>query len=54
VVEGYPTARSAHHLAVRVGTETPIVREVYAMLYENKDIRQAVHSLMARDMKPED
>ncbi|MGA3178770.1 MAG: NAD(P)H-dependent glycerol-3-phosphate dehydrogenase [Verrucomicrobiota bacterium] len=54
VVEGYPTARSAHHLAGRLGSQTPIVREVYAMLYENKDIRQAVQSLMGRDMKPED
>jgi glycerol-3-phosphate dehydrogenase (NAD(P)+) len=54
VTEGYPTARSAHHLAVKLGVETPIVREVYAMLYENKDIRQAVQSLMSRDLKPED
>jgi glycerol-3-phosphate dehydrogenase (NAD(P)+) len=54
VVEGYPTARSAHHLALRLGVETPIVREVYAMLYENKNIRQAVQSLMGRDMKSED
>jgi glycerol-3-phosphate dehydrogenase (NAD(P)+) len=54
VAEGYPTARSAHHLADRLGIETPIVREVYAMLYENKNQRQAVQSLMTRDMKPED
>jgi glycerol-3-phosphate dehydrogenase (NAD(P)+) len=54
VTEGYPTARSAHHLAARMGIETPIVREVYAMLYENKDVRQAVQSLMSRDLKPED
>jgi len=54
VVEGYPNARSAHHLAGRMKTETPIVREVYAMLYENKDVRQAVQSLMSRDMKQED
>jgi glycerol-3-phosphate dehydrogenase (NAD(P)+) len=54
VAEGYPTARSAHHLAGRLGIQTPIVREVYAMLYEKKNIRQAVQSLMARDMKPED
>ena len=54
VVEGYPTARSAHHLANKLGVETPIVREVYAMLFENKDTRQAVQSLMSRDMKQED
>jgi glycerol-3-phosphate dehydrogenase (NAD(P)+) len=54
VVEGYPTARSAHHLALRVGIETPIVREVYAMLYEHKDVKQAVQSLTSRDVKQED
>jgi len=54
VVEGYPNARSAHHLAMKLGIETPIVREVYAMLYENKNVRQAVQSLMSRDMKHED
>jgi glycerol-3-phosphate dehydrogenase (NAD(P)+) len=54
VAEGYPTARSAHHLANKLGIQTPIVREVYAMLFENKDPRQAVQSLMSRDMKQED
>jgi glycerol-3-phosphate dehydrogenase (NAD(P)+) len=54
VVEGYPNSRSAYHLAGRLGIETPIVREVYAMLYENKDVRQAVQALLGRDMKSED
>jgi glycerol-3-phosphate dehydrogenase (NAD(P)+) len=54
VAEGYPTARSAHHLAGRLGIETPIVREVFAMLYEEKNVRQAAQSLMSRDMKQED
>jgi len=54
VVEGYPNARSAHHLAGKLGIETPIVREVFAMLYENKNVLQAVQSLMSRDMKHED
>jgi glycerol-3-phosphate dehydrogenase (NAD(P)+) len=54
VVEGYPTARSAHHLSGRLGIQTPIVREVFAMLYEQKNVPQAVQSLLTRDMKPED
>ncbi len=54
VAEGYPTARAAHHLAGRLEIETPIVREVFAMLYEHKNVRQAVQSLMSRDMKQED
>ncbi len=54
VAEGYPTARSAHHLAGRLGIETPIVREVFAMLYEQKNVLQSAQSLMSRDMKQED
>lgn len=54
VAEGYPTARAAHRLARRLGVVTPIMDEVYAMLYEGKDVRQAVADLMARESKPED
>jgi len=54
VAEGYPTARSAFHLARKLNVETPIIDEVYAMLYQNKNVRQAVQDLMGRDMKPED
>ena len=37
----------------RVGVETPIIDEVYAGLYQNKDPRKAVRDLMLRDPKPE-
>jgi glycerol-3-phosphate dehydrogenase (NAD(P)+) len=53
VAEGYPTARSAYQLARKHGIVTPVVDEVYAMLYENKDVRQAVRDLMTRDLKSE-
>ena len=33
---------------------TPVIDEVYAMLYEGKDVRQAVHDLTARESKAED
>jgi glycerol-3-phosphate dehydrogenase (NAD(P)+) len=54
VAEGYPTARAAFHLARKLGIETPIIDEVYAMLYEGKEVRQAVQDLMSREPKPED
>jgi glycerol-3-phosphate dehydrogenase (NAD(P)+) len=53
VAEGYPTARSAHRLARKLGVETPVIAEVYAMLYEGKNVAQAVRDLMSRDLKPE-
>jgi glycerol-3-phosphate dehydrogenase (NAD(P)+) len=54
VAEGYPTAQAAHKLARKLGIKTPIIDEVYAMLYEQKNIRKAVQDLMSRDMKQED
>ena len=54
LAEGYPTARSAKRLAEQLGVETPIIDEVYAMLYEGKDIRKAVSDLLSRDTKAED
>lgn len=53
VAEGVKTARSAHQLADKLGVETPIVREAYLVLYENKPARQAVSDLMSRALRPE-
>jgi glycerol-3-phosphate dehydrogenase (NAD(P)+) len=54
VAEGYPTARSAYQVSRKLGVSTPILDEVYAMLYENKDVAKAVYALMSRDLKAED
>ena len=53
VAEGYPTARSAYRLAHQLNVDTPIIDEVYAMLYEGKDVTQAVRDLTGRDSKAE-
>ncbi len=54
LTEGYPTTQSAHQLARQLGVETPIINEVYAMLYEGKPPAQAVQNLLTRDSKAED
>jgi glycerol-3-phosphate dehydrogenase (NAD(P)+) len=54
VAEGYPTAAAAWQLARHHDVVTPVIDETYAMLYEGKDVRQAVRDLMTRDLKPED
>lgn len=54
VAEGHPTARSSWKLARQHGVETPIIDEVYAMLYESKDLRQALQDLTSRESKAED
>ena len=53
VAEGYPTARSAFQLARKHHVITPVMDEVHAMLYQGKDVAQAVRDLMSRDLKPE-
>jgi glycerol-3-phosphate dehydrogenase (NAD(P)+) len=54
VAEGYPTARSAFFLAQRKQVATPVIDEVYRMLYEGKNLAKAVRDLMSRESKPED
>lgn len=54
VAEGHPTARAAWRLARKLGVQTPIIDEVYAMLYEGKDLKQALFDLLNRESKPED
>jgi glycerol-3-phosphate dehydrogenase (NAD(P)+) len=54
VAEGYPTARSAWQLAQKHKIVTPVIDEVYLMLYEGKDYKQGVRDLMSRDLKAED
>ncbi len=51
--EGYPTTKSAKALAEKLEVNTPIIDEVYAMLYEGKDVKQAVNDLTTRIPKSE-
>jgi glycerol-3-phosphate dehydrogenase (NAD(P)+) len=54
VAEGYPTARSAHQLAQRHAVCTPVIDEVYAVLYEGKNPAKALRDLTSRELKAED
>lgn len=53
VAEGIKTTRAAHQLAIREKIEMPIVSQIYGILYEDWDPRQAVRDLMTRDLKAE-
>lgn len=53
IAEGVTTTRSAHALAHREGIEMPIVDIMYAILYEDLGVREAVDSLMGRALKTE-
>ena len=47
------TAKSAYHLSMKLSVDMPIMREVYAVLYDDKPLGQAVKDLMARELGPE-
>lgn len=54
VAEGYPTTRSAWHLARQRQVDTPIIDEVHAMLYESKEVSLSVRDLIRRASRPEE
>ncbi len=53
VAEGVKTAKSAYDLSVREGVTMPITHEVYSVLYQGKDPRQAVVDIMTRELRAE-
>ena len=53
VAEGVKTAKAARELARKNGIDMPIVEEIYKILYEGKDPRQATKDLMGRELKGE-
>jgi glycerol-3-phosphate dehydrogenase (NAD(P)+) len=50
VAEGVKTAKSAYDLARKLEVDMPITQEVYAVLYEDKPVEQAVMDLMSREL----
>lgn len=53
VVEGYYATQSAMQLAKQVGIEMPITEQVWKMLFEGADPKNALYALMTRDKKKE-
>lgn len=53
VVEGYYAAKSSYEIAQKHGIEMPIINAAYNALYMGMDARQAVHSLLLRQTRPE-
>jgi glycerol-3-phosphate dehydrogenase (NAD(P)+) len=53
VAEGVPTAKSVHQLAQKHHIEMPMAEEVYRVLFEDKNPRQATLDLMQRDTRGE-
>lgn len=53
VAEGVKTTEAVYELSRELDIELPITEQVYAVLHEQKDPKQAVMDLMARNLKDE-
>ena len=53
VVEGIKTTKSTFDLSKKYNIDMPIAEELYGVLYEGKDVKNSVSSLMVRDKKHE-
>ena len=54
VAEGVKTTLSAYQLAAKLGVAMPITEQMYQVLYEEKDPKQAAADLMTRALTSED
>ena len=53
VVEGYRNTKEVHLLAARNGVEMPICEQIFKVLYEGKNPKEAAIALLSRDKKDE-
>lgn len=53
VVEGYRNTKEVHLLATRYGVEMPICEQIFKVLYEGKNPKEAAIALLSRDKKDE-
>ncbi|WP_143462910.1 NAD(P)H-dependent glycerol-3-phosphate dehydrogenase [Levilactobacillus enshiensis] len=53
VIEGLATTKAAYELSQERGVSMPITEAIYQVIYEGKDIRQAISDLMQREGRSE-
>jgi len=53
VAEGVTNTESIYHWARNAGARTPVIDEVYRVLYEKKPCTNALRDLLSRDPRPE-
>ena len=53
VAEGVPNTLSIYETARKANIETPIIDQVYQVLYKDKPVKEALNELLGRQLKPE-
>ena len=54
VAEGVPTAYGAYILSRQQKASTPIIDEIYNILYQKRSVSDAIRNLMCREARPEE
>lgn len=53
VAEGVRTSKALYELSKRLNIEMPITEKIYQIIYEGREIKEAIYSLMTRALKSE-
>ena len=53
IIEGISTPKVARELAQELDVYMPITQAIYQVIYEGKDIREAIHHMMSNEFKEE-
>jgi len=53
VAEGVRTTKSVYNLSRKIGVEMPIAEQIYRILYEDLEPKEALRVLMNRDLRQE-
>jgi len=53
IAEGIDTTVAARRMALHLNVEMPITEQVYQVLFEGLEVKQAVPALMQRELKEE-
>lgn len=53
VIEGISTTKAAYELAQEKGVYMPITQAIYRVIYENLDIKSAIHEIMNNEFREE-
>ena len=53
MIEGISTTKVAYELAQELDVYMPITQAIYQVIYEGKDIREAIHHMMSNEFKEE-
>ena len=53
IAEGVPTIKAVYQIATKLEIRTPVLNELYAIVYEGKEVKEALEALVLRQVSEE-